>query len=164
MISEDRSIPFNVFSPVNPSPKLPAGPGAVAGPRGHGEKIMVVDDEISLRLVTELILRKYGYDVVVAADGAEAVMTYAMQAPQIALVLTDLCMPYMDGVALTGALRKLNPKVRIVAFTGEEKEVCLEKLKAYGVKDFLNKPFSTSSLLEAVHGALATQEVVLNQV
>eukprot|EP01031_Cornospumella_fuschlensis_P019632 gene19632-24054_t len=68
-------------------------------PRGNGEVVLVVDDEESVRSITRRTLEAFGYNVMTACDGAEAVAIYAQHRASIKVVLTDMMMPVMDGPA-----------------------------------------------------------------
>jgi two-component system cell cycle sensor histidine kinase/response regulator CckA len=89
-----------------------------------------------------------------ARDGPEALAIFAQQMHSIRLVLTDMSMPYMNGVTLTRALKKMKSNLPIIACTGQGEEPCRAELKELGVADFLTKPFDSSNLLETLHGAL----------
>jgi CheY-like chemotaxis protein len=122
--------------------------------RGNGELLLIVDDEPSIRQVTAAILRKHGYEALLASDGTDALATYAQRNGSIAAVLTDVVMPYIDGVALTRALKKLNPDVKIIASTGQGESARTGELQSLGVDSFLSKPYTTEKLLQAVHELL----------
>ena len=122
---------------------------------GHGELVLVVDDESAIREVTTAILTEHGYQTLAAADGTEALSLYAAHGSAIKVVLTDILMPFLDGAALSRALRTINPRVRIVAATGEAEESHFAELRSLGVQSFLAKPFSTERLLRTLHEALA---------
>jgi CheY-like chemotaxis protein len=123
-------------------------------PRGHGELILVVDDEPSVRLITQQTLQAFGYRVVLASDGAEAVAIYARQSSEIAAVLTDMMMPVMDGPATIQVLHKLNPRVRIIAASGLSSNDPAAHLASLGVKNFLPKPYTAETLLKALQEVL----------
>lgn len=123
--------------------------------RGNGELLLVVDDEASIRQVTAAILRKHGYEVLLACDGTDALATYAQRNGTVEAVLTDVVMPYIDGVALTRALKKLNPDVKIIASTGQGENARMGELHSLGVESFLSKPYTTEKLLRAIHELLA---------
>jgi len=119
-------------------------------PVGHGELILIIDDEESIRHITASTLETFGYKVLTAADGTEAIPLYAQRGDEIAVVLTDMLMPFMDGPATIRALFKMNPKVRIIAASGltaghKPGEASLE-----GVKIFLTKPYTAERLLKAL--------------
>jgi two-component system cell cycle sensor histidine kinase/response regulator CckA len=123
-------------------------------PHGHGELILVVDDEAALRSVTQRMLEKFGYRVIVASDGAEAVAVYARQKQEIAVVLTDMMMPVMDGLSTIQRLLEMNPRLPIIALSGYANG--LETAQGR-VKQFLQKPYTAHALLEALNETLQEQ-------
>ena len=122
--------------------------------RGRGELILVVDDESSILSVTQQTLEAFGYRVVTAGDGAEAIAIYAERRHEIALVLTDIMMPIMDGLSTARAMTRLNPQVRIIAASGLNANATLTKLTDAGVRHFLPKPYTAEGLLSKLRDAL----------
>ena len=119
-------------------------------PTGSGELILVVDDENAIREITRGTLETFGYRVLTASDGTEALAIYADHKNDIALVLTDMVMPFMDGPATIRALLRMNPEVKIIAASGltaghKPGEGVLE-----GVQVFLSKPYTAEKLLTAL--------------
>ncbi len=135
------------------------GNGAPHGefPRGHEELILVIDDEASVRSITSQTLVAFGYRVVTAVDGAEGVAKYAQHMLEISAVLTDMMMPVMDGVATIRALSRLNPLVKIIAASGLATKASEAEAAGAGVKFFLPKPYTASSLLVALRDLLRPQ-------
>jgi PAS domain S-box-containing protein len=138
---------------------LPAWTGPLSGtaeemppemPRGNGELILVVDDEASVRQITQQTLEAFGYRVVLASDGADAVAIYATRQAEIAAVLTDMTMPVMDGAAAIQVLRKFNPNVRIIAASGLSSNGYITDAASLGVKHFLAKPYTAETLLKTL--------------
>lgn len=123
-------------------------------PIGSGETVLVVDDEAPISIVLERLLKKSGYNVLVAANGVEAMSLCTRHAAEIRVVLTDIMMPLMDGVNLTRALKKMNPRLEVIASTGQADEARQAVLKSLGVKIFLQKPYVAGKLLNAVHDAI----------
>ena len=78
----------------------------------------MVDDEASILAITSQTLQAFGYRVLTATDGADAVAVYAQHQDEIAVVLTDMMMPVMDGAATIHALMRINPTIKIVAASG----------------------------------------------
>jgi len=117
-------------------------------PRGNGETILVVDDEASIRTITNQTLQTFGYRVLTAADGTEAVALYAEHKNEIAVVLTDMSMPLMDGEATIRALTRINPAIKIIAASGLTTNG--EVTKKSAVKHFLAKPYSAEILLKTL--------------
>jgi PAS domain S-box-containing protein len=117
-------------------------------PLGHGELVLVVDDEAAIRKVVRGMLERFGYRVLLAADGAEAVSVYSQRREEIALVITDMAMPVMDGPATIAALIGINPQVRIVASSG------LSSASDVGTRPFIPKPYDAETMLRVLHEAL----------
>ena len=89
-----------------------------------------------------------------AADGAEALALYAKHRPEIAVVLTDMRMPVMDGTAMIDALLPMDPSVRIIAASGLDMDDHIAKLTSTGVRHFLDKPYTPASLLKVLRAVL----------
>jgi two-component system, cell cycle sensor histidine kinase and response regulator CckA len=121
-------------------------------PCGSGELILVVDDEALIRQVADSTLSAFDYRVLTASDGIEAIALYFQHKDEISLVLTDMMMPSLDGVTTIRTLRKINPDIKIVAFSGLESNKKL--VEAAGITNFLAKPFTTQELLETIARAL----------
>lgn len=119
-------------------------------PRGRGEVVLVVDDEESVRAITRRTLEAFGYSVMTACDGAEAVALYAQHRGKIEVVLTDMMMPVMDGPAAIQVLTRMNPEVRIIAASGLNLNGSVAKAADLGVKHFLPKPYTAQTLLLAL--------------
>jgi CheY-like chemotaxis protein len=123
-------------------------------PQGKGELILVVDDEEAVRQITQHTLESFGYQVLLASDGAEATALYASHLQKIAVVLTDMMMPVMDGAAMIKELMRMNPQVRIIAASGLSANGMVARAAAAGVHHFLPKPYTTTTLLEALQDIL----------
>jgi PAS domain S-box-containing protein len=123
-------------------------------PRGNGELILVVDDEESIRQIARPMLENYGYRVLLASQGEEAVALYARQRHEIAVVITDMAMPIMDGPALITALRSLNPQVRIIGSSGHTSPGGTTQLAGMGIEHFVPKPYPAEVLLKTLHDVL----------
>jgi two-component system, cell cycle sensor histidine kinase and response regulator CckA len=119
-------------------------------PEGHGELILVVDDEEAIRQITKGTLETFGYRVLVAGDGTEAVALYARNMDEVAVVLTDMMMPFMDGPATIRALQKMNPRVRIIAASGLSANDKAAEAASVGVHAFLPKPYTAEKLLKTL--------------
>jgi two-component system, cell cycle sensor histidine kinase and response regulator CckA len=129
-------------------------------PHGHGELVLVVDDESDVREVVQQILEAYGYRVLPAADGTEAVSHYTSRKEEIAVVITDMMMPVMDGPATIQALMRLNPQVCILAASGLSTSSNAAKATRAGVKHFIAKPYTAETLLQTLHTLLQGQPVL----
>ncbi len=127
-------------------------------PMGHGETILVVDDEPAIIAVTKNMLEAHGYRVLVADDGAAAVAVYAQHSGQISIVVTDIMMPLMDGMALIRSLQHIHPQVRIITVSGLSNQPGQPErhteLRTNGIRHHLAKPFTVEALLNAIHEEL----------
>jgi len=123
-------------------------------PRGHGELILLVDDEASVRAIIRQILEAYGYAVLTAANGAEAVSFYAQHQRKVEVVLMDVLMPVMDADTLELVLRKINPAVRIISTSGRSDSEDHAKAKSARGRYFLLKPYSSETLLNSLYEIL----------
>jgi hypothetical protein len=128
--------------------------GAADLPAGHGEMILVVDDEAHIREITRTMLESFGYRALTAAEGTEGIALYAEHRNAIAAVLTDMMMPSMDGPAMVRELRKINPRVKIIASSGLAEGGRAADATALGIETFLSKPYTAESLLRALAGLI----------
>jgi hypothetical protein len=123
-------------------------------PKGHGELILVVDDEPAIRDITKTSLQTYNYRTLTASDGIEAVALYVEHQEEISVVLTDMMMPSMDGPTTIRTLQKINPQVKIIAVSGLAPNEKLTKAVGAGVKTFLSKPYTVKELLTTLQSVL----------
>jgi PAS domain S-box-containing protein len=126
----------------------------VSLPRGNGEMVLVVDDETSILSITSQTLQAYGYKVMTAADGADALAIYVQHRDEIAVVLTDMMMPVMDGMATIQALMRVNPAAKIIAASGLVANGGAANEPGRGIKGFLSKPYTAETLLTAIRSIL----------
>jgi len=146
---------FRVYLPAAEETVQPvtSAQGRPSVKRGNGELIMVVDDEPQIREMTSAMLTRNGYRVLTAGDGTEAVALFATKRNEISVVVTDLIIPHMDGVALTRVVQNLNPRVKVLAMSGLSSAGRVGSLKQY-TGAFLYKPFKVHALLEEIHNLI----------
>jgi len=156
-----KGTTFEVFLPASPEfQSVPAEAVHVEAPKGRGELVLLVDDEPSVRGAVRIVLEASGYRVHVACDGTEALALFAMHSGSIAVVLTDLMMPLMDGVSLIRALRAMAPTLPIIASTGLGEKAQIAELKRLGVETILHKPYSADLLFRTIDHALHSRQPV----
>jgi PAS domain S-box-containing protein len=151
---------FKVYLPaeaegVQPSPRKLE---TVEWPRGNGEWILVVDDELSILTVVQQTLVAFGYQVLTAEHGAQAIGLFAANRDKIAVVLTDMMMPVMDGASTILALREIDPRIKIVAASGLSATGNAPKTGSLGTKHFLAKPYTTETLLNILRTVLTEKD------
>ncbi|MDL5503075.1 MAG: response regulator, partial [Candidatus Methanoperedens sp.] len=109
---------------------------------GHGELILVAEDEGSIREITSSTLETYGYKVLTADDGAAAVALYAQNKDKIKVVLMDMMMPVMDGETSIRAIRKINHGVKVIVVSGLAEKDKLAKIESTRAQAILPKPYA----------------------
>lgn len=122
-------------------------------------RILLIDDETSVRVGIGRLLRKGGHVVHDACDGVEALRM--AQGLELDLVITDINMPKMDGIEVILALAERNPGLPVIAISGGgrmPKELLLASAGVLGAVTTLPKPFELAQLWDAVDGALAAAE------
>jgi CheY-like chemotaxis protein len=120
--------------------------------------ILLVDDDAAVLSVTQQTLVEFGYRVVTADDGAQAIGIFSRQHEEIALVLTDLAMPVIDGFALIAALNRIGRDVRVIATTGNPSAAAMSKVAKSGVAHILIKPYTAEQLLRTIATVLAESD------
>jgi PAS domain S-box-containing protein len=125
-------------------------------PAGHGESILVVDDEDRIREITKKTLETNGYKIIIANDGKEAIALYMQHRELIKAVLMDMMMPVMDGQASIRAIRKINPEVKIITVSGLSEKDRLASVADY-TNAFLPKPYTAEKLLKTIHEVLSAK-------
>jgi CheY-like chemotaxis protein len=130
-------------------------------PRGHGEVILLVEDDITVLEVTKSILERLDYQVLTAPNGREALEMYDRRQDEIALVLTDVTMPDIGGMALAQALHKRNPAIKVVALTGYPLESEAKDLLNQGIVDWLQKPLNLKQLAQVVNRFLKFDKTII---
>jgi CheY-like chemotaxis protein len=150
---------FTLYLPATPEAAALAAPaGEAPPPRGHGELILVVDDEEAVRSLVKRILEGHGYQALVAREGRAALALYDQHRDRIRAVITDLMMPGMDGPKLVRALREWNVHLPILGMSGLAEQEGVPGLAEMKLPMLLIKPFAAGQLLAALGEALAGKE------
>ena len=128
-------------------------------PLGHGEMILIMDDEATVRHLAQTTLQNYGYRVVTAMSGLDGITTFEEYQHEIKLLVSDTDMPLLDGIAAIRAVQKLRPEIPIIITSGNQHDKTqLGRIDTAHLA-FLEKPYTIEQLLNAVaHGiSLASQ-------
>jgi len=153
-----KGTTFRVHLPAS-AESAPQFSSASAGPfpMGNDELVLVVDDEDDVREVTLRLLEANRYRVLPATCGEDALSLFLQHADMVRVVLTNMHMPGMGGLALLRALRVLKYlKVGFIVASGESQADLRAEFERLGVVEFLPKPFPPSHLLRAVARAVET--------
>ena len=150
---------FRIYLPATGGSAVPAAPStAAAAPRGHGEKILVVDDEPAVREVVSRILRRNGYAAIEASTGQQA-LTLA-SAHEIRLLLTDSVMPGLSGAGLAKLIVALKPGLPVLHMSGFNAGILSAERVSSGELAFIQKPFTAEALLAKVRATLGNSALV----
>ena len=126
--------------------------------RGSGT-ILVVDDEEIIRVTAKSILEKFGYKVLLAEDGKDAVELFQKQYTEIDLVLMDVIMPKMNGREAFYKMREIDPICKVFISSGFTKDEDISKLKDKGLCGFVRKPYRMSELSKLLKNVLGEDKI-----
>ncbi|HAM71274.1 MAG TPA: hypothetical protein DCM86_06490 [Verrucomicrobiales bacterium] len=150
---------FRVYFPIlesEPKPSTETTFITKPEPRGGNERVLVVEDELGLRMLVEAVLTRQGYRVLMAEHGQEALKVWAQNEGKVDLLLTDMVMPEgMTGLELSERLRSGNPDLRIIYMSGYS--VDFMENEVTGIQEgfnFLQKPYRPEQLVQAVRQVL----------
>ena len=122
-------------------------------PQGHGEKILLVEDDENLREAGQSILESLGYRVLTARNGQQGLIIYKTE-KNIDLVIADIVMPKMGGEELVHELRKINPNLKALCITGYALEKNADELQEAGFLGVIHKPFAVDTLAQVTNRTL----------
>ena len=153
-----RGTTVDVYLPavLDPAAEEPPAPAPAAAPATHLGTILVVEDEDTVRRFARLALERHGFRVVEAATPQEA-LDRGRRDPSIALLLTDVVMPRMNGPELAEHLRKARPELPVLFMSGYPSSLVLANGSIDPSVNLLSKPFTTAQLIAAVRAALTAQ-------
>lgn len=118
------------------------------------ETILLVDDDEIIRKMGKRTFETYGYKVMMAADGTEAVKLYKESCKEIDLVILDMIMPKLDGTKTFKLLKAINPEIKVLLASGTRQTDKNNSLIASGECGFIQKPFLASQLLSTIRRTL----------
>ena len=149
-----RGTEFRVHLPRLIDAPRPAPKPDQGRPGGGDETVFLVDDEEHIRQVAAEILARYGYKVIVAEDGLQAMEIYRRKAGEIDLVILDLIMPGQGGRQCLEQILAQNPEARVLVASGFSAEAEAEDVLKMGAIGFVSKPYRINYLLTKVRQAL----------
>lgn len=126
-------------------------------PRGQGETILIVDDEVEILQMTSETLAAYGYQTLMANGGDDALQQCRQRPTQIALALVDMMMPRMDGIATIQGLKQLNPALKFITTSGLADTRKLAEATALGASAFLDKPCPPGKMIQTIATVLRSK-------
>jgi two-component system cell cycle sensor histidine kinase/response regulator CckA len=147
----DKGTEFKIYLPANQSVEVnKSKEPEKALPVGHGELILIMDDEATVRQLARTTLQSYGYRVITAVSGLDGITTFGEFKQEIKLLVSDTDMPLLDGIAAVRAIQKLKPEIPVIMTSGNRRD----KDQLEGVDTthlaILEKPYTVEQLLNAV--------------
>lgn len=148
---------FKIYLPAQSESSNPESTSTrIELPRGEGETVLVVDDEASVRQITKQTLEAFGYRVLTASDGTEAVALYVQERDRINIALVDMAMPIMDGASTIRVLTKLDPSLPLIAASGIAGYAGVTSAGETVARHFVQKPYTADILLRMLRNVLDT--------
>jgi PAS domain S-box-containing protein len=150
-----KGTEFKVYLPATEEESKEEVTQENSTPMGHGETILVVDDERTLQDLLRPTLEKKNFKVLSAYDGMEAISLYRENQDKIDIVLLDMLMPKLSGLSTIPELRQINPNIKIIGMTGSMLDsLSSEMTAAMQALPFLQKPFTSEDVAMLVNEVL----------
>jgi PAS domain S-box-containing protein len=149
-----RGTTFEVVIPATEAKVIPPPPDAAPIESAKSGTVLVVDDEEIVRDYTEAVLRKFGYQVILAANGAEGVEVFRRSQDEISIVLLDLTMPVMGGEEALSHMLRIRPETKVVIVSGFDETDVIRRVGNSRIAGFLQKPFSAVRLAQRIREVL----------
>lgn len=141
-----KGATFSIYLPQFEAAVRPETNHDGPAPRGHGETILIVEDDEPLMLLGEEMLAGLGYEPVGFGHGKAALAAFRADPRRFDLVLTDEFMPELKGTDLAAAMHNIRPDVPIVLMTGHKSALRPERLQSAGIREVLKKPLLSKDL------------------
>ncbi len=123
------------------------------------QRVMIVDDEESVREITSMMLGDAGIEqILTASDGKEAMQLYKHRGNEIDLIILDLTMPHMDGEETFRQLRLINPDVKVILISGYSEQSVQDRFAGKGLRGFLQKPFTSEKLAKVINDSFSLDQ------
>ncbi|MFA6223665.1 MAG: PAS domain S-box protein [Desulfomonilaceae bacterium] len=145
---------FTIYFPSIKTEKDSDTPTDETAIPGGTETVLIVDDEEDLRILGTTLLNRFGYQVITAGNGKEAVEVYLREKERIALIVLDLIMPVMDGRQCLAEILRINPKAKVIITSGYSEWGPADGVMAAGAKGFVEKPYNMRHLLATAREVL----------
>ena len=149
-----KGTTFRIWLPATREPAMAPGGPSRELPRGHGETVLIVDDEPALMALLEEMLAELGYEPVGFESSVAALRAFLADPGRFDVVLTDEVMPDLAGTELARELGKARPGVRILLMSGHGGAYLAERAGAAGVSEVLRKPLQKKDLAESLASVL----------
>ena len=119
-------------------------------PSNQGKTVLLIDDEEMVINISEMMLKKIGYEVLKAHNGHEGIQLFEVNKSRIDLIISDLEMPKMNGWEVLNKLREIDPRIKVMLSSGALTDKDEQDVIDEGFNGFLKKPFSLTTLCEKI--------------
>ncbi len=152
----DHGTTFSIYFPVNLEELEPFDikKEMLGDTKGGTETILLVEDEEMLRSLAKMVLKGKGYNVVTASDGEEAVRMFMLRQNDIALVLSDMGLPKLNGYDVLKRVKHINPAVKFIIASGYIEPGEKSEILKSGARDFIQKPYVPNEMLRKIREVL----------
>ncbi|MBI5643759.1 MAG: PAS domain S-box protein [Deltaproteobacteria bacterium] len=145
---------FKIYLPLAEATSVKGPEEALETPVGGNEKVLLAEDDEEVRILTRALLEEFGYRVIEAVDGEDAVLKYAQNRAEIDLLILDVIMPRKNGKEAYGEIIKINPRVKAMFLSGYTEDIINKKGILEEGLNFYIKPISASGLLRKIREVL----------
>jgi signal transduction histidine kinase/CheY-like chemotaxis protein len=152
---QDKGSTFTLYLPALAAREASPEAEPQQAPLGHGETVLVVEDEPSVLGTLRRMLEQANFRVLAAGDAQQALTVYQQHRDEVAVVLTDMVMPVMSGRELIQALRALDPEVKAVVVSGYPLDDREQRFLSTGSVEWIQKPVTSARLARVLNGILA---------
>jgi PAS domain S-box-containing protein len=149
---------FTIYLPHSPVTLITAEAAAPASHRGHGERVLLVDDEAPVLAATAEVLSRLGYEAVSFSDGHAALAAFEVTPERFDVVVTDETMPGLTGTGLARALHSHRPDLPIVLMSGYTGAIQTQQALVAGVSEVLSKPIQSREMATTLARVLLARQ------
>ena len=149
---------FRIYLPIQEAKTEEKKPEELPTPVGGTETILVAEDEDWVRMLVKTVLERYGYTVIEAVDGADAVDKFRKNKDTIRLLISDVIMPKRHGRSVYDEIRKTRPDIKVIFMSGYPEDIISKKIIAEEGVAFISKPISPEKLLRKINLVLRNND------
>ncbi len=153
-----KGTTFAIWLPIAGEAAVPSAEAAAKPPRGHGQTVMVVDDEKALVALSEEMLAELGYEPIGFTSSVAALEAFREAPERFDIVISDETMPELTGTALADKIHELRPDIPVVLMSGYAGAQMLERARAVGISEVLRKPLQSKDIAECCGRVLRSMD------
>ncbi|MDX8398582.1 MAG: ATP-binding protein [Mariprofundaceae bacterium] len=156
----NQGTTFKIYLPVDHTETLSNDPSTANTHQGHGQTILIAEDEPHLLKTQKALLESFGYQVLATSNGNDALSSFEEHSDHISLVLLDLVMPGLTGVGAAKKILELKPDTPIILTTGYDRDKSIAQNSLPAHIPIIYKPYNPEEMSKLIHQQLQTQPQV----